>query len=84
MKTIDKESASKAAAAWEAKKVGGYFTELKQEFKRVEWTSKDELRFYTKLVLASTFLVGMSVYFVDLAIQGVLWGVQNLLRFITG
>lgn len=53
--------------------------EVKSEFKNITWTSKEELQAYTKIVIGSTFMFGLSVYFVDLAIQMVL----NFLTWIT-
>ncbi|MCC5832489.1 MAG: preprotein translocase subunit SecE [Chlamydiales bacterium] len=58
--------------------------EVKQELKKVEWTSKEELKSYTKIVLVSTFIFGMFVYLVDLLIQSFLGGVNLLVKFITG
>lgn len=83
MKAVEKETTVQPAV-WENKKVGGQISELKAEFKRIEWTSKQELILYTKIVLISIFVFGMLVYVVDLAIQGVLWGIQDLVRLIAG
>lgn len=83
---MEKESLGGGSASQvsmrEIKKRGAGFAELKTEFKRVEWTSKDELITYTKVVLASIFLFGMLVYLVDLSIQSLLSGIAGLLRMI--
>ncbi|MEZ5315646.1 MAG: preprotein translocase subunit SecE [Chlamydiales bacterium] len=58
--------------------------EVKQELKKVDWTDKEELKKYTKIVLLSTFIFGMFVYFVDLLIQGFLGGVNLIFKFFIG
>lgn len=45
---------------------------LKEELKRVSWTTKSELVFCTKVVLGSTLVFGLGIYLVDLVIKGVL------------
>lgn len=52
--------------------------DIKDEFSKITWTSSEELRTYTKLVVGATFLLGMSIYFVDFTIQAVL----NILGFL--
>ncbi len=68
----------------DSKKVVEFVGEVKSELKKVEWTSKDELKSYTIIVLASTFLLGMGIYFIDLAIRGVLGGINFIVRAIFG
>lgn len=51
--------------------------DVKQELKRVDWTAKDELFAYTKVVVACIFTFGISIYLIDLMIRGCL-GVMNL------
>lgn len=88
-KAIQKMDAKKSRSAasskkFQSRKVVNFVGEVKQELKKVEWTSKDELTAYTKIVLASTFIFGMFVYFIDLFIQGFLGGINLLVKFITG
>lgn len=45
---------------------------LKEELKKVSWTTKSELAFCTKIVLWSTLLFGLGIYLVDLSIKGAL------------
>lgn len=45
---------------------------LKEELKKVSWTTKSELIFCTKIVLGSTLLFGLGIYLIDLVIKGVL------------
>lgn len=52
---------------------------IKQEIKTIHWTSPEELRNYTKIVVGATFFFGMGVYIVDLLIHSVL----NFLTWIS-
>ncbi len=63
----------KNSRAFEKKKQ--FFTwigELKEELKKVSWTTQAELLFCTKVVLWSTLLFGLGIYVVDLVIKGCL------------
>jgi preprotein translocase subunit SecE len=80
-----KKSRSEAAArAINGKKAIEFVGDVKQELKKVDWTSKEELKVYTKIVLASTFLFGMLVYIIDLVVQGVLGGISFLVKAMIG
>ncbi|NGX61639.1 MAG: Protein translocase subunit SecE [Chlamydiae bacterium] len=61
-----------------------FFGEVKQELKKVDWTSKEELKNTTKIVLAGIFVFGMFVYFIDLVIRAVLSGIDIVLKFFIG
>ena len=61
-----------------------FIEDIKNEFKNITWTSKEELRVYTKIVIGSTFVLGLSVYFVDLAIQMVLNSLTWITRLTVG
>lgn len=67
----------------EKKKIS-YFREVQNELKKVTWTSKEELIFCTKAVIIATFLCGLAIYLVDLAIRGGLEGVGALFKMIFG
>jgi preprotein translocase subunit SecE len=58
--------------------------EIKSEFSKVSWTTKEELRAYTKIVVGATFVFGLGVYFMDLIIQTSLDTLNFAIRFITG
>lgn len=60
-------------------KLRDWIADLKTEIKTIHWTSKEELRVYTQIVVAGTFFFGMGVYLVDLAIHSAL----NILNWIT-
>jgi preprotein translocase subunit SecE len=61
-----------------------FVTELKEELKKVSWTTKAELIFCTKLVIGATFFLGLGIYLVDLAIKGGLDSIGMIVRFIFG
>lgn len=61
-----------------------YISELKAELKKVTWTTKEELIFLTKIVVGSTFALGLGIYGVDLLIKGVLNGFGALIHLIFG
>lgn len=61
-----------------------YISELKAELKKVTWTTKEELIFFTKIVVGSTFALGIGIYAVDLLIKGVLNGFGALIHLIFG
>ena len=77
----DKRSQSKPVAG---SGTFNFFGEVKQEFKKISWTDKEELKVYTKVVVAFTFLFGMAVLFVDVIIQQALGGLNGFIRLITG
>ncbi len=58
--------------------------DIKSEFKKISWTSKEELKVYTKVVVAFTFVFGMAVLFADVMIQKCLAGLNIAIRLITG
>ena len=35
---------------------------LKLRFKKISWTSREELKVYTKIVVGATFVFGMGIY----------------------
>lgn len=71
-------------SAKQRKSVFVAFQELKEELKKVTWTTKAELMFCTKLVVGTTFFFGLGIYLVDLVIKGVLDGVARIVHFIFG
>jgi len=56
-----------------------YFRQVQKELKKVSWTSKKDLYKYTKVVIGSTFLFGLGIYGVDMAVRGSL----NLLSYVS-
>jgi preprotein translocase subunit SecE len=58
--------------------------DIKVEFAKISWTSREELKIYTKTVIFATFVFGMAVYLVDLIIQNSLAILDFLIRLIIG
>ena len=65
-----------------AKGKGNFFQDMKEEMKKVSWTSKDELRTCGKIVIGAIFAFGVGIYLVDLFIRLTLDGIGNLVRLI--
>ncbi|MBS0652950.1 MAG: preprotein translocase subunit SecE [Verrucomicrobia bacterium] len=73
-----------AHAAPKKKRAFTFIQDLKEELKKVSWTTQDELKFSTKMVVGTTFFLGMGIYFVDLVIKGCLDLVTLVVHFIFG
>ncbi len=58
--------------------------DIKVEFKKVSWTEKEELQAYTKIVVASTFAIGVCVFSADVFIQTTLESINILLGMLSG
>lgn len=52
--------------------------------KKVTWTSKEELAQCTKIVVGSTFMFGIGIYFTDLIIRGTLNSINIIVHKIFG
>jgi preprotein translocase SecE subunit len=61
-----------------------YLNEVKEEFKSVTWTPRAGLITLTKVVLMTTLVVGLSIYFTDLSIRTFLGALERSIRLITG
>lgn len=66
------------------KKIRDFIGDIKAEVYKINWTSKEELVAYTKIVMATTFFMGIGLYVVDLFIQGFLNGIGSVIRLISG
>jgi preprotein translocase subunit SecE len=71
-------------AALKKFKLRDWIEQLKREIKTIHWSSMDELRLYTQIVVGATFAFGMGVYLVDLLINGILDTLTWLSRFLIG
>jgi preprotein translocase subunit SecE len=76
-KAIDKMDLEKSGVSRTSKQIEGrkaiyFFRDIKQELKKVEWTNKEELKGYVKIVLISVLSLAVVVYGIDLIIQGAL------------
>lgn len=61
-----------------------YIRELREELKKVTWTTQGELSLCTKIVVGSTFVFGIGIYLTDLMIKGFLTGFAALVHLIFG
>ncbi len=68
----------------EKEKKVSYFRQVQQEFKKISWTSKEELILSTKIVIISTFVFAMGIYIVDIVIRNFFSMIGSLARLITG
>lgn len=65
-------------------KKDNYLREVQKELKKVTWTSKKDLFKYTKVVVGSTFIFGLGIYAVDIAIRNSLSLLSRLSGFFGG
>jgi preprotein translocase SecE subunit len=72
------------ASTFSSKQAVNFFGDIKSEFKKVSWTSAEELKVYTNVVVIGTFVFGMMVYLMDLLFQNCIFGLNFILRFIMG
>ena len=61
-----------------------YVRELKEELRKVTWTTKEELALFTKIVVGATFVLGIGIYMADLVIKGFINGFGVLIHLIFG
>lgn len=66
------------------KKTYQYIERVKEEFHKIQWTDGEEVKVYAKVVIATTFVLGMAIYFMDLIIQKTLGGVEMLFKLLFG
>lgn len=65
-------------------KIWDFIADVKQELSKISWTTPEELKTYTKIVIAVTLCFGIGVYIVDLMIQMVLGTLESAIRLIGG
>lgn len=61
-----------------------FLQELKDELKKVSWTTRAELKVSVKVVILSIFLFGIGVYLADIVIKTSLQGFGSLVRLVFG
>ncbi len=67
-----------------SKRMQDFVTDIKSEIQKITWTNREELIFYTKVVVGTNFVFGMAIYTLDLLIQATLGSLNFLLHLITG
>lgn len=65
-------------------KFGAFFGDVKQEFKKIAWTTRNELISYTKVVFIAIFVGGFALYLMDLLVHAALKGAAAIVRLIGG
>jgi len=61
-----------------------FFGDVKQEIQKITWTSKDELRTYTKIVVGATFALGLGIYAIDVCLRSTLDALSTIIHWIAG
>lgn len=64
-------------------KVVNFVGDIKDELHKITWTTPEELRTYTKIVVGMMFFLGLGLYVVDVFIQLALSGLNTLFRLIS-
>ena len=64
------------------KKKTFFLREVQQELQKVTWTTKEELKTCTKIVIGATFLLGIGIYLSDLFIQSTLQFISSVAKFM--
>lgn len=82
--SVDRDKKNGQTAAAKKFRAREWIEEIKHEVKTINWTSPDELRVYTQIVVGATFFFGMGVYLVDLTIHGALSMLTAISRLILG
>lgn len=89
VKTMDvkkqgREEQNTQATSLRRPRVREWIEEIKHEVKSIHWTSQEELRVYTQIVVGATFFFGMGVYIVDLMIHGTMNALTWVSRIFIG
>jgi preprotein translocase subunit SecE len=79
-----KKAQAETESLGSARKAQDFVAEIKSELTKIDWTSPEELRVYTKIVVVATFLLGIGIYIVDLTIQAVLGLLGFVVHWISG
>jgi preprotein translocase SecE subunit len=61
-----------------------FFENVKNEFRKIQWTEGEEVKVYAKVVVFATFVLGLGIYLLDLIIQKALFIVDAFFRLLFG
>ena len=75
---------SKTTKLFNKTKKPNYFREVQRELGKINWTSKEELKTLTKIVIVSTFFLGLGIYFIDLMVRSSMSLLELLTKIIAG
>jgi preprotein translocase subunit SecE len=67
-----------------ARRFFDFVQEIKDELRKVSWTTKEELSFSTKAVISSIFVLGLGIYGVDLIVKTTLDLISFAVTYIFG
>ena len=84
MEAKKSQQSTVAAQTLSVKRVQEFVADVKSEIKKITWTNREELLVYTKIVVGATLVFGMSIYALDLIIQGIMSSLNFLLNTISG
>jgi preprotein translocase subunit SecE len=59
-------------------RMGRFYGELKEEIRRVHWTTKEELKRHTKIVVGAVLFFGFLVFGIDVVCQWTVWGLAGV------
>ena len=82
--TTKKTRSAAATPSMSGKQIIGFIGDVKGELKKISWTTKEELKAYTKVVVIATFIFGLAIYGVDLFIRGFLDGISVIFKVLGG
>ncbi len=57
-----------------------FFQGMKEEMKKVSWTTKRELVLSAKIVIGAVFAFGIGIYIVDLVVRYLILGVGSFFK----
>ena len=80
--TVSQRIADLSLAKKKKVKTKNFIQDMKDEMKKVSWTTKEELRVCGKIVIGAVFALGLGIYIVDLFIRLFLNGIGTLVRLI--
>ena len=82
MTVSQKMAALSAAKKKKAKTKTHFFQDMKEEMKKVSWTTKEELAVCTRIVIGAIFALGLGIYVVDLSIRFILQSIGSFVHFM--
>lgn len=66
------------------KNILDYIDDIKTEFYKITWTTREELIVYTQIVVVATFLMGIAVFFVDVLLQSAMALLRMIVQALFG
>ena len=63
-------------------KTFSFIADVKNEVKKITWTTKKELKSSTRIVILTTVLFGFTIYLIDFLLKNALEVVSHILRLI--